>query len=175
MLPCSSTPWNPAITAISPAASASLIGWLSIDTIRARENELSVTILHWWPRNDRALPPAARIASATRPTETCSPVDTITSTSRSLGSSWISLASLSRRLGSPDIAHPPTATCGTSPAVARQRAGTLRMRSIEPTDVPPYFWTINTDDKLHATRRVVQARLRGSRGASLAAPWYSGG
>jgi hypothetical protein len=30
------------------------------------------------------------------------------------------------------------------------------MRSMEPTDVPPYFWTINTDDKLHATRRVVQ-------------------
>jgi hypothetical protein len=30
------------------------------------------------------------------------------------------------------------------------------MRSIEPTDVPPYFWTINTDDKLHAPRGVVQ-------------------
>ena len=88
MLPFSSTPWNPAITAISPASSASLIGWLSIETMRARENALSVTILHWWPRKLRALPPGARIASATRPTETCSPVEMMTSTSRSFGSSW---------------------------------------------------------------------------------------
>jgi hypothetical protein len=101
---------EPAITAISPAASASLIGWLSIETMRARANELSVTILHWWPRNDRALPPAARIASATSPTETCSPVDTMTSTSRSFGSSWSSPTSLSRRLVSPDIAETTTAT-----------------------------------------------------------------
>ena len=28
--------------------------------------------------------------------------------------------------------------------MATQRAATLRIRSIEPTDVPPYFWTINT-------------------------------
>src|SRR5256885_2100559 len=144
MLPRSSTPWKPAITAISPAASASLIGWLSIDTMRARENALSVMILHWWPRNDRALPPAARIASATRPTDTCSPVDTITSTSRSLGSSWISPTSLSSRLVSPDIADTTTATRWPWRAVATQRAATLRIRSIVPTDVPPYFWTINT-------------------------------
>src|ERR1700733_5356764 len=38
------------------------------------------------------------------------------------------------------------------------------MRSIEPTDVPPYFWTINTHDTLHATRRTVQGQ-RGRIGA----------
>src|SRR5204862_36472 len=101
--------------------------WLSIDTMRARENALSVTILHWWPRNERALPPAARIASATKPTETCSPADTMTSTSRSLVSSWISLTSLSRRLVSPDIAE---ATAACYPALAS------RLAELHPYDVP---------------------------------------
>ena len=70
----------------------------------------------------RALPPTARIASATRPTETCSPVETITSTSRSFGSSWIWRVSSSRRLVSPDIADTTTATWWPLRCVARQRA-----------------------------------------------------
>jgi hypothetical protein len=68
MLPRSSTPWNPAMTAISPAAKAARSGSASIDRMRARANELSVWILTWWPRNERALPPSLRMASATSPT-----------------------------------------------------------------------------------------------------------
>jgi len=43
-------------------------------------------------------------------TETCSPVDTMTSTSRSFGSSWSWRVSSSRRFVSPDIADTTTAT-----------------------------------------------------------------
>ncbi len=111
--------------------------------MRARANALSVRMRTWWPSNETAWPPSAWIASATRPTVTCSPVDAITSSSRSSGRLVICLASPSSRLVSPDIAETMTTTSCPLRCVARQRLATLRMRSTVPTDVPPYFCTIN--------------------------------
>ena len=51
----------------------------------------------------------------------------------------ICLASLSRRLVSPDIAETMTTTWCPCRCVARQRRATARIRSTVPTDVPPYF------------------------------------
>jgi hypothetical protein len=74
---------------------------------------------------------------------TCSPVDAITSSSRGSGSAWISFASAMRRLVSPAIADGTTIrSCPAAFHFATRRA-TLRMRSTEPTEVPPNFWTIN--------------------------------
>ena len=83
MLPSSSMPWKPATTAILPCLSASWIFWPSIDLMRARVNAESVTMRTCEPRNDCAVPPAFWMASDTSPTETCSPVAAITSSSRS--------------------------------------------------------------------------------------------
>src|SRR5262249_35460701 len=57
------------------------------------------------------------------------------------GSSFTCLASASRRLVSPAIADTITTTPLPRACVARQRRATSRIRSTEPTDVPPYFCT----------------------------------
>src|SRR5690606_27995423 len=79
---------------------------------------------------------------ASRPTETCSPVEAIMSSSRRDGYSVISWASPSRRLVSPDMAEGTTTTWCPARCHLATRAATLRMRSTEPIEVPPYFWTM---------------------------------
>src|SRR5260370_30050854 len=80
---------------------------------------------------------------ASSPIVTGSPVAATTSTSRGSGCAWISQASASRRLVSPAIAEGTTTSwCPAACHFATRRA-TLRIRSSEPTEVPPNFWTIS--------------------------------
>ena len=139
MLPALSTPWKPAMTAIFPSSSASLMTRASMSWMRARAKALSVRMRTWCPSSETALPPSAWIASASSPTLTCSPVEAITSSSRSSGRSEICLARPSSRFVSPDIADTITTTSCPWRCVARQRRATARMRSMVPTEVPPYF------------------------------------
>ena len=121
----------------------------SIALMRARAKALSVTTFTWWPSSERALPPSAWMASASRPTVTCSPVEAITSSSRSFGLGVDLVGQPSRRLVSPDMAETITATLWPWRWVARQRRATFWMRSTVPTEVPPYFWTMSTGAALH--------------------------
>jgi hypothetical protein len=139
MLPASSQPWNPATTAILPSSKASVRARESTVRMRARAKALSVSTLTWWPSRETALPPWAWMARASSPTVTCSPVEAMTSSSRSLGSAEICPASPSRRLVSPDMAETMTATLCPWRCVARQRRATFLIRSTDPTEVPPYF------------------------------------
>ena len=111
----------------------------SISWMRARAKALSVRMRTWWPSSETAFPPSAWMASATSPTLTCSPVEAMTSSSRSSGISAICLARPSSRLVSPDIAETITTTSCPWRCVARQRRATARIRSMVPTEVPPYF------------------------------------
>ena len=79
------------------------------------------------------------MASATNPIETCSPVATTTSCSRWLGRSEICETRLSSRFVSPDIAETTTTTSLPSFCVAMHRRATFLIRSMSPTEVPPYF------------------------------------
>src|SRR4051812_33202352 len=77
------------------------------------------------------------------PIVTCSPVAATTSSSRGSGCGWISFASPISRLVSPAMADGTTTrSCPAARHLATRRA-TFLMRSAEPTEVPPYFWTIN--------------------------------
>src|SRR5512138_1067336 len=80
---------------------------------------------------------------ARRPIVTCSPVAAMTSSSRPDGLDEISLASASRRLVSPDMADTTTTSWWPCLWKCATRRATFLMRSVEPTEVPPYFWTIN--------------------------------
>src|SRR5688572_28708207 len=80
---------------------------------------------------------------ASKPIDTCSPVEAITSSSRWLGSGWSSFARASRRLVSPAMAEGTTTSWWPSRAKRATRRATSRMRSGLPMEVPPYFWTIN--------------------------------
>ena len=127
------------MTAILPLSSAALIARASMSWMRARAKALSVRMRTWWPSSETALPPSAWMASATSPTLTCSPVDAMTSSSRSSGI-------VGDLLGQPEQAvglarHRRDDDDHACPCrwVARQRRATLRMRSTLPTEVPPYF------------------------------------
>ena len=109
--------------------------------IRAREKAESVRMRIWWPRKLRALPPRLWMARARSPTLTCSPLETTTSCSRSAGRGVISETRPSSRLVSPAMALTTTTTSSPRARAARHRRATLRMRSTDPTEVPPYFWT----------------------------------
>ena len=74
------------------------------------------------------------------PTET---VVAITSSSRGSGCGWSSFASAIRRLVSPAIAEGTTTRSWPAAFHFATRRATLRMRSIEPTEVPPNFWMIS--------------------------------
>jgi hypothetical protein len=115
----------------------------SMLVMRARPNTPSVLIRIWCARNERAGTPASCNAMATRATETCSPVATNTSDSRASGCEDKSLASFSKRLVSPAMAETTTMTRFPAARVTATRCATARMRSMLPTEVPPYFWTIN--------------------------------
>src|SRR3954447_12977483 len=74
---------------------------------------------------------------------TCSPVAATTSSSRGSGSRASSRARPSSRLVSPAIADTTTTSWCPSAWNRATRRATLRMRSVVPTDVPPYFWTMS--------------------------------
>src|SRR5688572_12016020 len=74
---------------------------------------------------------------------TCSPVAATTSSSRASGCGCSSLASAISRLVSPDIAEGTTTRSWPAAFHLATRRATLRIRSTEPTDVPPNFCTIS--------------------------------
>src|SRR5579859_4381488 len=172
MLPAASVPWNPATTAISPRSTVSKIFEPSIALMRALVCASSVRIFTWWPSNDRARPPSAWMAMAVSAALTCSPVAAMASISRASGTLATSCARASRRLVSPLIALTMRTTLCPAFCVAMARRATLRMRSTEPTDVPPYFWTTSATGhaRLVSTPRSVNRLGRTSRrSARLAA------
>ena len=69
----------------------------------------------------------------------CSPVASSTSISRSLGSGMISLASLIKLSVTPLIAETTTTIWSPCARYLATRAATFLMRSVLPTEVPPYF------------------------------------
>src|SRR3954470_15634649 len=87
---------------------------------------------------------------------TCSPVEPMTSSSRGSGASRTSAASAWRRLVSPAIAEGTTTSwCPAARHFATRRA-TLRIRSTEPTDVPPNFWTMSDISNHKEKPRILQ-------------------
>jgi hypothetical protein len=84
---------------------------------------------------------------ASSPTETCSPVEAIMSSSRCssgvVDAGESSLASASSRLVSPLIAEGTTIIWWPARAHLATRLATLRMRSVDPMEVPPYLWTMS--------------------------------
>jgi hypothetical protein len=69
----------------------------------------------------------------------CSPVASSMSISRSLGSGMMSLASLIRPSVTPLMAETTTTTWSPCARYLATRAATFLMRSVLPTEVPPYF------------------------------------
>jgi hypothetical protein len=69
----------------------------------------------------------------------CSPVASSTSISRSTGNGMISLASLIRLSVTPLIAETTTTIWSPWARYLATRAATFLMRSVFPTEVPPYF------------------------------------
>ena len=74
---------------------------------------------------------------------TCSPVEATTSSSRGSGMGEISFASAINRLVSPDMAEGTTTTWCPCAFQCATRLATFLMRSVEPTEVPPNFWTMS--------------------------------
>jgi hypothetical protein len=138
-LPSSSWPWKPATTTICFFFSAWTMRSASMLLMRALEKVLSVVMRTWCPRKLTALRFCAWMASANSPMVTCSPVATTTSCSRSLGRSESAATSLSSRFVSPDMAETTTTTSWPAFWAAMQRRATFLMRSVSPTEVPPYF------------------------------------
>ncbi len=99
----------------------------------------SVTIPAAAPLNDTALPPMAFTAIAINALAPCSPVARSASISRSVGCGEISRASLIRLSVTPAIAEMTATTSCPARFVASRRSATRRMRSVLPTEVPPYF------------------------------------
>src|ERR1017187_1103665 len=84
---------------------------------------------------------------ARRAMVTCSPVDSMTSNSRPSGWGDTSLARVNNRLVSPLMAETTTTTWLPWAFQRAIRLATFRMRSGDPTEVPPYFWTIKAIGK----------------------------
>ena len=81
------------------------------------------------------------MAIAVSAAATCSPVAASTSISRAAGTASIWWARPRSRLVSPLIALTMTTTSLPAFCAASERRATLRIRSIVPTEVPPYFCT----------------------------------
>ena len=117
-----------------------------------------------------ALRPSSFSAIASRPIVTCSPVEATTSSSRGFGLAESSFASAEQAVGlarhrrghDHDAGGPARWQCAT-------RRATFLMRSVEPTEVPPYFWTISAiaGREAAATRRASQ-RAERERGVGAA-------
>ena len=143
MLPCSSTPWKPATTAISPRSTVSKI-FEPVDRLDARLGERAVgqdlhLVAEERARLARPRPgwPCAVSAAAT-----CSPG----------GGDRVHLArvgDLRDLVGEREQAvrlaahgaHDDDDVVARRAAWRGTRRATFRMRSIEPTEVPPNFWT----------------------------------
>src|SRR6188768_1205640 len=74
--------------------------------------------------------------------ETCSPVESSTSISRADGSAEIPAARSTRRSVESPMAETTTAMRSPRARTAATFSATRWMSSTEPTEVPPYFWTI---------------------------------
>ena len=142
MSPSSSTPWNPATTGTMPDAMVSL-SRCGLDGGDARA-PMDVRGAH----ADLAAGERTRrnAAFAQRHREqrdrTCSPVASNTSISRGFGSRAMPAArSTSRSVESP-MAETTTAMRSPRSRTAATLPATRWMSSTEPTDVPPYFWTM---------------------------------
>ena len=98
-----------------------------------------VTMPAWAPVRETALPPILWIAMAVRAIVVCSPVESRTSISRSVGLAETSFASLIRESVTPDIAETTATTEFPARWVSSNRFATLVIRSGLPTEVPPYF------------------------------------
>ena len=106
----SATPWNPGITATSPASRLRSSASVSIVPIRALANALSVWIGNCQPSHDRAGTPIACRVMANSPLVICSPAETTTSYSRGSYSEDASRQNPTSRSVSPAIADTTTAT-----------------------------------------------------------------
>src|SRR5688500_2842857 len=80
---------------------------------------------------------------ASRPIVTCSPLVATTSSSRGSGCVCSSFASAISRLVSPAIAEGTTTRSWPAAFHLATRCATFLIRSTEPTEVPPNFWTIS--------------------------------
>ena len=142
MLPAASTPWKPATTATLPSPRTARRLESSIAWMRALVNAPSVCIRIWWPSSERAGVPIPSRVIASSAELTCSPVATSASISLGSGRADSSRPRASSRLVSPAIALTTTTTSWPAARALWTRSATARMRSGDPTLVPPYFWTM---------------------------------
>ena len=89
--------------------------------------------------SDTAGTPSECSAMAVRAMVCCSPVARSMSISRSLGSGAMSFASLMRPSVTPLIAETTTTSWSPRWRYSATRFATFLMRSVLPTEVPPYF------------------------------------
>ena len=100
----------------------------------------------------------------------CSPVESRTSISRSGGSSQTSFAIPISLSVTPPMAETTTAIWCPSSMRDLIRLATLRMRSKDPTDVPPYFWTMSMSVRNTCVPHENRIRSETLDPAGLAAP-----
>src|ERR1017187_289357 len=112
----------------------------------------SVTMPACAPVSDTAGIPRECSAMAVKAMVVCSPVASRTSISRSLGRDMSSLAILIRLSVTPLMAETTTKIWSPLTRYLATRAATFLMRSGLPTEVPPYFWTINAINSKAAFR-----------------------
>jgi hypothetical protein len=115
--------------------------------ILARVCTSLVTIPACAPVRETACLPKPEMAIAVRAIVVCSPVDSSTSISRSVGLGETSRASLMSPSVTPLIADTTTTTLCPASCVSMTRRATFTMRSGLPTEVPPYFCTISAMGK----------------------------
>src|SRR5439155_22310573 len=96
----------------------------------------------WAPVRETAGTSSECKAMAVSAMVVCSPVASSMSISRSLGSGMISLASLMRLSVTPLMAETTTTIWSPCARYRATRAATFLIRSVLPTELPPYFWTI---------------------------------
>ncbi len=148
MSPFAARPWNPATTGTTPAARSALRPSQPTRSMRARPAGPVVSIGSCSAFQERARQPDLQSAIARSAVETISPVASSASISRASGSGLTSRASSIRRSVESPIAETTTATWWPCAASARTCAATAWMRATEPTEVPPYFWTISMRARL---------------------------
>ena len=143
MSPFAARPWKPATTGTTPAA-RSLLEAVAADALDARAARGP-------GRLDRQLQrvPGARAAAGTCTAPSRAARSRPSRRSRAArpsrarsGSGHTSRASSIRRSVESPIAETTTATWWPCLASARTCAATAWMRATEPTEVPPYFWTM---------------------------------
>src|SRR3569832_43718 len=131
MLPCSSTPWNPATTTTRPAARSLRTACSSISRMRALLKALSVRIRTWAPVYDRAGQPRFSRAILKSAIVTCSPVANNTSNSRGAGRGSILCAKPTSRSVSPLIADTTTITSWPRARPATALAADLQRHAVD--------------------------------------------